>query len=259
MSKTADLPDAKAMLDTRGLYDGPTIHSMNPLLLMEKIIRERIIDSLFWKEQAWGLNAATLLDRAVELSYIGGQYANQRPTAFICLVLKLLQLNPEREIILEYIQDEDFKYVYPLTALPYRYAFIQIYGGSEEVKDGGSSANGLHRYLRALAAFYIRLAWPAAEVYKTLEPLMRDYRKLRLRTQSGYRLTYVDEFIDELLTKERVCDIALPRMPTRTQLEDLDELEPREPLVSDVDSDEEGEGEGEEGEVEGAGSTDEQA
>ncbi|KAK6359906.1 U4/U6-U5 snRNP complex subunit prp38 [Orbilia brochopaga] len=226
MSRTADLPDAKAMLDSRGLYEGPTIHSMNPLLLMEKIIRERIIDSLYWKEQAWGLNAATLLDRAVDLTYIGGQYANQKPTAFICLVLKLLQLNPEREIILEYIQDEDFK------------------------------------YLRALAAFYIRLAWPAAEVYKTLEPLMRDYRKLRLRTQTGFRLTYVDEFIDELLTKERVCDIALPRMPTRTQLEDLDELDPREPLVSDVESDEEdGDGEaGEEGEVRaGSGGSDDEA
>ncbi|KAF3902123.1 hypothetical protein ABW21_db0203955 [Orbilia brochopaga] len=222
MSKTADLPDAKAMLDTRGLYEGPTIHSMNPLLLMEKIIRERIIDSLFWKEQAWGLNAATLLDRAVDLTYIGGQYANQKPTAFICLVLKLLQLNPEREVILEYIQDEDFK------------------------------------YLRALAAFYIRIAWPAAEVYKALEPLMRDYRKLRLRTQTGFRLTYVDEFIDELLTKERVCDIALPRMPTRTQLEDLDELEPREPLVSDVGSDED-DGDGEEGEIGAGGGSDDES
>ncbi|KAF3903712.1 hypothetical protein AA313_de0209259 [Arthrobotrys entomopaga] len=210
MSKQ-DLPDAKAMLDSRGLYDGPTIHSMNPLLLMEKIIRERIIDSMYWKEQAWGLNAATLLDRAVELQYIGGQYANQKPTAFICLILKLLQLNPEREILLEYLQDDEFK------------------------------------YLRALAAFYIRIAWPAAEIYKTLEPLMSDYRKLRLRTQAGFKLTYVDEFIDDLLTKERVCDIALPRIPTRAQLEDMDELDPREPLVSDVDeSDEEM---GEDGEV----------
>ncbi|KAF3935977.1 hypothetical protein ABW20_dc0101416 [Dactylellina cionopaga] len=124
--------------------------------------------------------------------------------------MKLLQLNPEREILLEYVKDDEFK------------------------------------YLRALAAFYIRIAWPAAEVYKTLEPLMSDYRKLRLRTQAGFRLTFVDEFIDDLLTKERVCDIALPRIPTRAQLEDLDELDAREPLVSDVESDEEEErGEGE--------------
>lgn len=47
----------------------------------------------------------------------------------------------------------------------------------------------------------------------------------------GWRLSYVDEFIDDLLTKERVCDIALPRMPTRAQLEDLEELEPRESFL----------------------------
>ena len=72
-------------------------------------------------------------------------------------------------------------------------------------------------------------------MYKTLEPLMIDYRKLRLRNQAGFRLTFMDEYIDELLTKERVCDIALPRLPTRAQLEDLDQLEPREPLISDDD------------------------
>lgn len=97
------------------------------------------------------------------------------------------------------------------------------------------------KYLRAVAAFYIRLCWSPAEIYKTLEPLMVDFRKLRVRTQAGFKLTYVDEFIDDLLTKERVCDIALPRIPTRAQLEDLDELEERTPLVADSDvSDDEG-------------------
>lgn len=38
----------------------------------------------------------------------------------------------------------------------------------------------------------------------------------------------MDEFIDGLLVKDRMCDIALPRIPTRAQLEDLEELEPRE-------------------------------
>jgi hypothetical protein len=37
------------------------------------------------------------------------------------------------------------------------------------------------RYLRALAAFYIRLTFPSLEVYEILEPLMKDYRKLRIR------------------------------------------------------------------------------
>ena len=31
--------DAKALLDSRGLYEGTTFHGVNPLLLIEKIIR----------------------------------------------------------------------------------------------------------------------------------------------------------------------------------------------------------------------------
>jgi hypothetical protein len=37
------------------------------------------------------------------------------------------------------------------------------------------------RYLRALAVFYIRLTFTAIDVFETLEPLMKDYRKLRER------------------------------------------------------------------------------
>lgn len=48
--------DAKALLDNRGHYSGATVHGVNPLLLVEKIIRERIFESLYWKEQAFGLN-----------------------------------------------------------------------------------------------------------------------------------------------------------------------------------------------------------
>ncbi|KAI5837598.1 PRP38 family-domain-containing protein [Morchella snyderi] len=201
--------DAKSMLDSRGLYTGATVHGVNPLLLVEKIIRERIFESLYWKEQAFGLNAATLLDRAVELTYIGGQYSNQKPTPFLCLAFKLLQLHPEREIVLTYLHDDEFK------------------------------------YLRALAAFYIRLTWNAVDIFKTLEPLMTDYRKLRVRGMAGWRLTHMDEFIDDLLTKERVCDIALPHIKTRAMLEDADELEPRDSaLGSEIES----EGEEEDGE-----------
>lgn len=34
------LADAKSMLDSRGLYEGQTFHGVNPLLLVEKIIRQ---------------------------------------------------------------------------------------------------------------------------------------------------------------------------------------------------------------------------
>jgi pre-mRNA-splicing factor 38A len=42
------------------------------------------------------------------------------------------------------------------------------------------------RYLRALAAMYIRMTFQAVEVYEILEPLLKDYRKLRQRDMSKY-------------------------------------------------------------------------
>lgn len=33
------------------------------------------------------------------------------PTHFMCLILKLLQLQPDKEIIVEFIKNEDYKYV----------------------------------------------------------------------------------------------------------------------------------------------------
>ena len=71
-------------------------HGSSPQLLIEKILRERIFECRYWKERCFGVSAASILDRAYELQYIGGAYANQRPTDFLCLTLKLLQIFPEK-------------------------------------------------------------------------------------------------------------------------------------------------------------------
>ncbi|EIW66744.1 hypothetical protein TREMEDRAFT_18685, partial [Tremella mesenterica DSM 1558] len=152
-----------------------SIHGSNPQYLIEKVIRARIYDSLYWKEHCFALNAESIIDKAITLHAIGGTYDRQTPTPFICLTLKLLQLQPEKEILMEYLLAEEFK------------------------------------YLRALAALYIRLTFRSMDVYEILEPLMKDYRKLRIRHPGGYSLTYFDQFIDDLLKEERVCDIILPR------------------------------------------------
>lgn len=55
-----------------------------------------------------------------------------------------------------------------------------------------------------------------------------------MRFQAGYNLTFMDEFADELLSQERVCDIILPRIAKRSVLEDLGELGPRRSLLLDV-------------------------
>ncbi|EEH21722.1 hypothetical protein PABG_03938 [Paracoccidioides brasiliensis Pb03] len=230
--------DASALLDNRG-YSGPLIRGVNPATLFEKAVRDRITESYYWKEQCFGLNAATLCDRAVELTYIGGTYGlAQKPTPFLCLAFKMLQLSPEKEIVLEYLNFHD-----PETD------HDGVYGENNVEEDhdknsGVVKAVGDFKYLRALAAFYIRLTFDAAEIYTTLEPLLADYRKLKRRTKDGFLLTYMDQFVDDLLTKDRVCATSLWKLPSRTQLEDLDMLEERvSPLAAeleDIDKDSDG-------------------
>lgn len=239
--------DAKAMLDDRG-YSGPTIRGQNPALLFEKAVRDRITESFYWKEQCFGLNAATLCDRAAEMTFIGGTYGGMgKPTPFLCLAFKLLQLVPEKEVILEYLNFED-----------------DVEGDAEEdgeengIADRDQTKKGEFKYLRALAAFYIRLAWDTVEIYQTLEPLLADYRKLRRRTREGFIVTYMDQFIDDLLTKDRVCATSLWKLTGRDQLEDLDMLEPRESALGaeldELDQSDEERVENEEMEIEGSDS-----
>lgn len=46
----------------------------------------------------------------MELRYIGGIFGeNVKPTPFLCLILKMLQIQPEKDIIIEFIKNVDFK------------------------------------------------------------------------------------------------------------------------------------------------------
>lgn len=200
-------PQPRAATDTyitdRGLlHSADTIHSLNPSQLIEKITRERIHESFYWKASCFGLNSATLCDRAVALKSVGGMYASGvKVSQFLCLLYKMIHLQPDRDIVKLYLSQEEWK------------------------------------YLRVLAAFYVRLTWKPKDVFETLEPLLEDRRKIKYRGKEGVSLTYVDEFVDRLLTEERVCDIQLPRLPARITLEDQGVLEPRESaLQSDIDS-----------------------
>jgi len=90
--------------------DAHTVRGTNPQYLIEKIIRTRIYDSLYWKEQCFALSAEMVVDRAMDLRFIGGVYAgNVKPTPFLCLILKMLQLQPEKEILIEFIKQDEFK------------------------------------------------------------------------------------------------------------------------------------------------------
>lgn len=168
-----------------------TVHGTNPQYLIENIVRKRIYESKYWKEHCTLLTSADVLERAVDdLRYVGGIYgANIKPTPFICLALKLLQIQPQHEIITFYLKQTEFK------------------------------------YLRALGAFYLRLVGDAKDIYKELEPLYNDYRKLRFMDKSHkFTVIHMDEFIDCLLRDDRALDTVLPRLTKRYVLEDIGQI-----------------------------------
>ncbi|KAI1141110.1 PRP38-domain-containing protein [Hypoxylon sp. FL0543] len=195
--------DERRFLDERGSSAALAPNGLNPATIMEKAVRERIVESYFWKEQCFGVNEADVVDRVVDhVSFVGGTYGvTQKPTPFLCLAFKLLQLAPDDAVLDEYLR----------------------FGGDK------------FKYLRALACFYVRLTRRAENVYKTLEPFLEDRRKLRRKGRAGTSLTFVDQFVDDLLTKDRVCATSLWQMPKREILEDLELLEPRTSPLGDIE------------------------
>lgn len=219
MSKSETIQaDARRFLDERGSNVGLAPNGLNPANIMEKAVKDRITDSYFYKEQCFALNEADIVDRVVEhVRFIGGTSGmTQKPSPFLCLAFKLLELSPSDAVVAEYL----------------------AYGGEH------------FKYLRALACFYLRLTRRAKDVYETLEPYLADRRKLRRKGRERTYLAHMDEFVDELLTKDRVCATSLWKMPKREILEDLEVLEPRVSPLGDLEDlleeDEEGE-EGDEG------------
>jgi len=169
-----------------------TKHGTQAQFLLEKILRDKIYTCRYWNEYCFGLSAETIIEKAVDLKFYGGTIGGaKRPTPFICLVLKMLQIQPSKEIIYEYIKQKDF------------------------------------RYIRILGAFYLRLIGKPLEIFEYLEPLLEDFRKLRIRKDNGYEIKHLDEAIDELLTTDYCCDVALPHLPKRSILEYQGLLTPR--------------------------------
>lgn len=133
-----------------------SIRGTNPQNLVEKIVRSKIYQNTYWKEQCFGLTAETLVDKAMELDHLGGTFGgNRKPAPFICLVMKMLQIQPEKDIVVEFIKNEDYKYV------------------------------------RVLGAFYLRLTGTDVDIYRYLEPLYNDYRKLRRKLADGRKFLLV--------------------------------------------------------------------
>lgn len=176
-----------------------TVHGTNPQYLVDRIIRNKIYNDAYWKEFCFGLTTESLVDRAAEIDYVGGTYGGRRrPTKFLCLFLKMLQIQPDEDVVLEYIKQPDLK------------------------------------YLRALGVAYYRISSRHVNVYTTLEPLFADYRKLRYRDMTGkLSIIHMDEFVDWLFREKTVCDVTMPGIPKREILEATLDLPPRESVLED--------------------------
>ena len=77
-----------------------SVHGTNPQNLIENITRQKIYAMPYWKEKCFGVSAEKVVDLAYDLRDFGGIYGQHlRCTDFLCLILKLLQIQPEKEII----------------------------------------------------------------------------------------------------------------------------------------------------------------
>lgn len=168
----------------------------DPQNLLEYITRQHIYDSRYWKETCFGLNVADTLVEATKIQSIGSH-----PCHFLALTLKLLQLRPETDLVIEsFIEQDSFKYV------------------------------------RALGFFYLRLTAKPVEIYTFLEDHYKDSRKLRSWEPPYWKLVHMDTFLHSLLTESRVVGVALPRLVSRAQLVEAGYLSKRvSPLQAMID------------------------
>ena len=105
-----------------------SIHGTNPQNLVEKILRSKIYQHTYWKEQCFGLTAETLVDKAMELDHLGGTFGgNRKPTPFMCLIMKMLQIQPEKDIVVEFIKNEEYKYVGDFTFRFFFKTFFSVF------------------------------------------------------------------------------------------------------------------------------------
>lgn len=164
--------------NTKTVKRALNIKGVDPQHLVEKIIRERIYENPFYKDKCNTLSFDCIYSLAKNLCYIGGIFSNTKPSPFLCLLLKLLQIQPA-------ILSVKSPFTFPDN----------------------------NKYVLALFSLYLRLVLPSNEIQPFFKPLLNDYRKLRRRTTSGiFEIITMDEYIDSLLNGDRVCDIILPRI-----------------------------------------------
>ena len=187
----------------------------DPHNLIPHIVRDKVYSSRYWKEQCFALNAESILDAARYLDSIGFMHGClNKPTAFMCLLAKLLQISPTIEIVKAYL----------------------FHSGGVPANDPAVQRKDL-RYVRALAAAYLRMVGNAVAIYTHLEPLLADYRKVLVHTPSGkFERISMDQWIEVLLKSdgEAVYGMIFPQVSKRKDLESRGEIGPYIGCVGEV-------------------------
>lgn len=182
-------------------------HGTDPQTLVPHIVRDKIYTCRYWKEECFALSAETIIDKVKSITCIGFCYGGfNRPSEFICLLTKLLQICPDLDIIRAYIK----------------------YSSGLPTNDVDEQSHDL-RYLRALSAAYVRLVCRPDMVYSILEPLLCDYRRIYVVDPAGkFECITMDAWAEKLLDHHNppVYGFMFPLLAKRTNIRDNDYLGP---------------------------------
>lgn len=165
----------------RTVQTAKQVHGSDPQHLIPKILRERIYASKFWQQHLMGFPLEPCIDlMCTRLRFVGGCIANQRPSPFLCCLLKLLQLGQDG--------------------------------------DNNMLVSSENKYALCLGLFLVRLTLNDVQVYTKLEPFLNDRRRLKWRKPDGtFAIIHVDEVVEQLLGYEggTVFEVPLPRLKER--------------------------------------------
>lgn len=188
--------------------------------LCEPIIRHRVQDSLFYKQHLHLTNEQTILSVVVtHVQYIGGTDSNNRPSPFLCCLVRLLEIEPSSDIVELFLTQN----------------------GYNEFK-----------YLTALAIIYSRMV-NGAGFFHLFDRYITDFRKLRYQNKQpqivngvpiNYSIKHMDEWVDDLINEERVVDIKIPHLGPRllyvergeANTRDYGEADTEQPSIEEFDS-----------------------
>ena len=189
------------------------VHGTNPQNLVERITRDKIYAMTYWKEKCFGVSAAALVDLAMEIREFGGVYGGtNRCTDFLCLVLKMLQIQPDKEIVVR-------------TAAR-RGAFARTLSVCCAAAERSGAAwrlcpqvefikNEEYKYVRLLGAFYLRLVGKPLEVYQYLEARSRSRYAARPLPQRT-RISHLRHVTSRCTTTTGACGGGSPTATMRS-------------------------------------------